>query len=312
MLDRTHFDMVRIPEPVMAGRVPGDHLEPAEARLADATDEAVLQETLYRPARSGTMTTDQQARMLAAASGRFQRQSNLVRLWQELLDSGVVSRAEMRPVSVELETRRHVLDLARERIRTIELRRQMEREELVLGRALESGTSRQAMLKFEGSGHFYRRDFELIADQFEQQFHYALPVTARGQTRLHQALGLDHRGKIDVGLNPETPEGIWLRQFLEERQIPYIAFRMAVRGAATAPHIHLGTGSTRLAVIRTHSGGTPAAAPTTLTSFKPSPIEPPQPIKSPVDYSRPVAWVLVPHTPVGLNFSPDNGRPARR
>jgi hypothetical protein len=33
---------------------------------------------------------------------------------------------------------------------------------------------------------------------------------------------------------------------LERLQTPYLAFRSAVVGAATAPHIHIGTGSTRL------------------------------------------------------------------
>jgi len=49
-----------------------------------------------------------------------------------------------------------------------------------------------------------------------------------------------------VGVSPETPEGIWLRRTLEARQIPYIAFRTAVKGSATAPHIHIGTASTRI------------------------------------------------------------------
>ncbi|MGH9663230.1 MAG: hypothetical protein ACRD9L_02260, partial [Bryobacteraceae bacterium] len=56
----------------------------------------------------------------------------------------------------------------------------------------------------------------------------------------------DHRGRIDVGLNPDQPEGVWLRHYLESHEIPYFAFRAAVAGKATAPHIHIGPGSTRL------------------------------------------------------------------
>jgi hypothetical protein len=59
-------------------------------------------------------------------------------------------------------------------------------------------------------------------------------------------MGLDHRNRVDVALNPETSEGLWLRQLLEKLHIPYLAFRSAVAGAATAPHIHIGTGSSRL------------------------------------------------------------------
>ena len=60
--------------------------------------------------------------------------------------------------------------------------------------------------------------------------------------------------RSDIALNPDAPEGVWLRSLLERLHIPYLAFRSAVAGAATAPHIHIGTGSARLAaVIRVRS-----------------------------------------------------------
>ncbi len=237
-------DVARIETMVGQGTLPQSSLDEAEARLADVTDEAVLKETLYSSTDVSELNPEQQALMVDAAQRRFDRQAGLVQERQRLLDMGIIARAEMDSVNAELETRKHVLELAR-RAREEEMQRAMAKEEQSLERALEFGTSRSAMLKFEGSGHFDRQDFALIAAEFEQQFHYPLPVTAWGQTSLHNSLGLDHRGKIDVGLNPGEPEGLWLRHFLEEHQIPYIAFRSAVPGSATAPHIHLGTGSTR-------------------------------------------------------------------
>ncbi len=250
IVDRARGDVARIQTLVGEGNLPKASLEIAEARLADVNDEAILSETLFGSTKLADLTPEQQAGMLAAAERRLERQANLVNERQKLLEMGAIARSEMGPVETELETRRHVLDLARDRVRLIEAQRQMALEEQNLEHALESGTSRKAMLKFEGSGHFYPTDFDALAAAFERQFHYPLPVTAHGQTRLHQSLGLDHRGKIDVGLNPEQPEGIWLRRLLEERQIPYIAFRAAVRGAATAPHIHLGTGSARIGLAQ--------------------------------------------------------------
>jgi hypothetical protein len=237
--------VARIQTLVGAGNLPQSSLDEAEARLADIKDEATLKETLYSPMTAADLTADQQTRMLAAAQRRRDRQAGIVCQRQRLLEMGVISKAEMNSVNAEFEIRRHVFDSAHDRVR-LEIQRQMTDEEQSLERAMASGTSRKAMLKFDGSGHFDRTDFAVVADEFEQQFHYPLPVTARGQTSLHRSLGLDHRGKIDVGLNPEEPEGIWLRHFLEEHQIPYIAFRAAVRGSATAPHIHLGTGSSRM------------------------------------------------------------------
>jgi hypothetical protein len=250
MVDRARGDLARIRTLVGEGNLPKSSLEVAQARLADVTDQALLAETLYAPTKLVDLTAEQQAAMLAAARRRFERQAGLVSERQKLLELGIIARAEMRAVDSELETRRHVVDLVQDRIRLLEAQRQMAQEEQNLEHALDSGTSRQAMVKFEGCGRFSPSDFEAIASRFEQQFHYPLPVTARGQTRLHQSLGLDHHGKIDVGLNPEEPEGIWLRRLLEDRQIPYIAFRTAVPGAATAAHIHLGTGSSRIGLAQ--------------------------------------------------------------
>jgi hypothetical protein len=250
LVDQARGDVTRVQVLVKEGSLPRASLQDAELRLADIHDQATLTVTLYSSAKLADITDGQQAQMLAAAQRRLERQAGIVNERQKLLVMGAIAKAEMSSVNAELETRQHVLDLARDRVRLIEAQRQMAQEEQNLERALESGTSRKAMLKFEGSGHFRQRDFPAIAAEFEQQFHYPLPVTARGETHLHQAFGLDHRGKIDVGLNPEEPEGIWLRRLLEDRQIPYIAFRMAVPGAATAPHVHIGTGSSRIGLAQ--------------------------------------------------------------
>jgi hypothetical protein len=75
-----------------------------------------------------------------------------------------------------------------------------------------------------------------------------MPVSARGSTAVHRAMGFDHTGRIDVAVNPDAPEGVWLRKYLDTQGIPYYAFRAAIAGKATAPHIHIGPGSTRLHV----------------------------------------------------------------
>ncbi len=46
---------------------------------------------------------------------------------------------------------------------------------------------------------------------------------------------------------PAHPEGVWLRAISASlRKIPYYAFSRAIPGKATAAHIHIGPGSTRL------------------------------------------------------------------
>jgi hypothetical protein len=79
-----------------------------------------------------------------------------------------------------------------------------------------------------------------------------MPVSADGETATHRALGFDHRGRVDVAVNPDQPEGVWLMGYLQKNRIPYFAFRMAVQGKATGAHIHIGPQSARLRVASTY------------------------------------------------------------
>jgi hypothetical protein len=81
---------------------------------------------------------------------------------------------------------------------------------------------------------------------FEKEFSKPLPISANGSMAVHRAMGFDHTGRVDVALAPDSAEGIWLIHYLDQHSTPYYAFRAAVAGAATAPHIHIGPGSTRL------------------------------------------------------------------
>jgi hypothetical protein len=68
-----------------------------------------------------------------------------------------------------------------------------------------------------------------------------------GETAVHRAMGFDHRGRVDVALAPDAPEGEWLRAYLMLKRIPFFTFREAVPGKATGAHIHIGPQSVRLA-----------------------------------------------------------------
>ncbi len=106
------------------------------------------------------------------------------------------------------------------------------------------------MIRYDGNGHFDLNDMPAITAEYQRKFGQPLPVSAFGQTLLHRSMGLDHRNRVDVALNPDSVEGVWLRRLLERLHIPYLAFRSAVVGAATAPHIHIGPGSTRLILAK--------------------------------------------------------------
>jgi hypothetical protein len=82
---------------------------------------------------------------------------------------------------------------------------------------------------------------------FLNRFGRALPTSAIGQSATHDALHYDHRNAVDVALRPDSVEGQALISYLQSSGIPYLAFRAAVPGVATGPHIHIGNPSHRLA-----------------------------------------------------------------
>jgi hypothetical protein len=84
-----------------------------------------------------------------------------------------------------------------------------------------------------------------IKKLFTSKFGRTLPVSAFGQTDLHSRLGFDHRNGVDVALHPDSVEGRALVAKLRVLGIPFIAFRRAVPGVATGPHIHIGNPSPR-------------------------------------------------------------------
>jgi hypothetical protein len=96
------------------------------------------------------------------------------------------------------------------------------------------------------AGGWSINDAAKVEDFFMLRFNRRLPLTAFGQSELHTRWGLDHRQGIDVGLHPDSPEGRVLINFLQVEKIPFLAFRSAVPGVATGPHIHVGKGSHRL------------------------------------------------------------------
>jgi hypothetical protein len=100
--------------------------------------------------------------------------------------------------------------------------------------------------RFDGNGVFTALTFSKVETAFAGHFGKPLPVSAMGDTSVHRALGFDHRGRVDVAISPDQPEGVWLREYLTENKIPFFAFRQAVPGKATGAHIHMGPMSARL------------------------------------------------------------------
>jgi hypothetical protein len=247
-------EIARLESLVAAGAVAPARLIEARHSLADAEDAATLARTLYARIALQDFTEAQGNDMLAAAKRRVARQTERIEHKKQLIEAGVASRTELQPLLMELESRNTVVKLATGRARLLnELVDMARAEELAASLAAEEDAASIAARGgpivefFQGSGKFNDGDMKRITLEFEKEFSKPLPVSAKGESAVHKDLGFDHRGRVDVGVSPDSEEGQWMRRFLAVNRIPYIAFRRSIAGQATAPHIHIGTPSPRIA-----------------------------------------------------------------
>lgn len=244
---RAEQDLARARELAARGVLPPMKVRDAESALADAQDEDILDHMLYGKVWAD-LTESQGADMVEAARRRLERSQKLLDRNRNLIAEGVAAPRDLSPLEQEVDRRRLVVNLANDRARLLKQAAEMARAEAAAASIETSAASpdRAVIERYDGDGILTPRDITGITVAFERRFSKPLPVSARGETAIHRMLGFDHRGRIDVALNPDQPEGVWLRRYLESREIPYFAFRAAVAGKATAPHIHIGPGSTRL------------------------------------------------------------------
>jgi hypothetical protein len=102
-----------------------------------------------------------------------------------------------------------------------------------------------SLIRFTGAGHWLLSQASSIESFFQQTFKRPLPVAVFGQGAIHNQWRLDHRNAMDISLRPDEPEGQALIDFLKRNGIPFSAFRTAIPGVATGPHIHIGMPSHR-------------------------------------------------------------------
>jgi len=224
----------------------------AEQDLADGQDRAILDRMQY--ADSADANEQHDGDMVEAAERRVNREKERIEQQKRLIADGLVASRDLTSLEEELSQRQLDLYWAQSRLQF-----RIQADELAEQRNLISSAQEAARTEYpdfsvdgvehyEGVGTFDEmRDLKLLSAAYETEFAHPLPISADGATALHRTMGFDHRGRIDVAVDPNESAGIWLRHYLRSRQIPYFAFSRAIPGKATAAHIHIGAGSTRLA-----------------------------------------------------------------
>ncbi len=182
-------------------------------------------------------------------SDAVERAARTAQSRRELFATGLISR-------LELETSER--DLAAAEAALAETRRHMAESEALIAEAeaavelaslppVRPGEERAGatLVRFHGLAAWTLGLLPAIERFFSARFGRPLPVSAFGQTPLHDRLGFDHRNAVDVAVHPDSAEGAGLMAWLRERGISFIAFRGAVPGAATGAHVHVGEPSPR-------------------------------------------------------------------
>ncbi len=242
---RAKQEMERVRSLVNVGALPPARLRAAQETLDEAADEAVLRRTLYGPVSADSLVEQQGEEMVSAALRLADRQRARLEREREIVEEGAAPRQSLAPLEEELDRRRRVVELATTRA-------QLLREISIMARSSEFTDEQPSyrpmglVEKFAGSVVFGNGHLEMVTSAYLERFGRHLPISAHGDTAVHRALGFDHRGRVDVALDPDRPEGVWLRRFLEQAGISYYAFRSAVPGRSTAPHIHIGPASAKI------------------------------------------------------------------
>lgn len=240
---------------VDAGAASRGQLAKAEEDLADAEDDAVLTEGL----RNQDLTEAQADAMVTAAERCVERRQKAFDEAQKMVEDGLSTQASLAPLKADLDFSRKERDLVEEVASVTRQQVAMAQLEASFPRAPNAAPSAVAghgpSESFEGDGRFNPAILARVESAYQGRFGKPLPISAMGETAVHRALGFDHTGRVDVALNPDQPEGIWLRHYLAENRIPYFAFWQAVPGKATGAHIHLGPQSTRLSSHNFRSAG---------------------------------------------------------
>jgi hypothetical protein len=214
---------------------------PPRASMTELTARVVRATQAYRATLERSLPIHE-AEVQAAAAALDERRS--------LHAAGVMTAAEVQQAEAalaaaqrDLRDARAAIDEADEIILQAEIRLRLDRLAPLPRGGYEDST---ALVRFNGTSPWSLKNVPRLEQQFAAVFQRSLPVSALGQTRVHDRLGLDHRTAIDVAVHPDSAEGRWLMEHLRQAGIPFIGVRAIVPGSSTGAHVHIGPPSPRL------------------------------------------------------------------
>jgi len=224
--------------------------KPAPATPAPATELSKLREEYIR------LTNESKAglgKMIPYQESEVKKAEEKLEQSKKLFAEGLIARAHVEENERALQiakqkladTNRQITN-ADEQIAAILVETEADKEIAKNLRLAKQSLVRTASFtRYTGAGAWNLGEAWKIQRFFSDTFNKQLPIAVFGQGAIHERWRLDHRNAMDIQLHPDGVEGRALLDFLQKNGIPYSAFRSAIPGTATGPHIHIGSPSHR-------------------------------------------------------------------
>jgi hypothetical protein len=185
--------------------------------------------------------------LLALYEAEAERAAKRLTELETLYEQGLISRRALeeqrRAVAAardKVETTKHQIADAEAQIAAALLEAEEAKTEAARATSTRPLVKTTSLIRYGGASSWSISDAWKVQLFFQNRFGRPLPISAFGQSTVHDRWGLDHRNSLDVPIHPDSVEGQALMGFLRANGIPFLAFRTASPGAATGPHIHIG------------------------------------------------------------------------
>lgn len=234
------------PARAQARRSAAPEASKGNTRLEKAAADVIAATQSYRAALE---------KVLAIHERELARRNELAELRQDLYERGVLSRREFEEGQrAQLEAQKSVEDTRRamsDADRMMSEARTAESLARLAPLARGGYEETPGLVRYNGTAAWsLTGDLPRLQQFFLARFGRPLPISALGQTALHDRMGFDHRNALDVAVHPDSPEGRALMEHLRLAGIPFIAAWGAIPGSTSGAHIHVGQPSPRFTVQR--------------------------------------------------------------
>lgn len=179
---------------------------------------------------------------------------------RELFDEGLISKRALDEEEQAVKTARAEVAKVEGQLKSADVQIaetlvEAEAEEAAAGALAKAKTAARASgglltttayIRYGGTRAWSLNEAGAVMQFFTRSYGRQLPVSSFGQSPVHDRWGYDHHNAMDVGVSPDSAEGRALMEYLRSSGIPFTAFRFAIPGTATGPHIHVGRPSHKI------------------------------------------------------------------